>query len=354
MKRIRKDSLKEVLKNWALDRTVIAPRRTERGECIYDTFDEAGFTLDIAKPSAPPKRSLFPQSEVIFQIEQGGYRQAVSSSPTLLFGIRPCDHKGLLQSQSFMSQDLDDPYYRAKSEKVLTVVMACPGSMSPTCFCTTTSSGPWAESGFDLQLYDDGDAFLVEIGSERGFDLVSSSSFEEMDDAKAAEKIRAFQKAAGSRIPIILEVEDAMERLETSNKASDEVWEGFGKKCITCGGCSFVCPTCTCFTVSDRVVSVETGDRIRSWDSCLYAGFTKEASGHNPRRTSALRIKRRHEHKLLYHKDRDHHGGLCTCVGCGRCSDYCPVHIGLIEVAQAICSAKDSAGEEKRYSGGVS
>ncbi len=354
MKRIRKDSLKEVLKEWAAERTVIAPRRTERGECIYDTFDEESFTLDIAKPSSPPKRSLFPQSEVIFQVEQDGYRQVVSGNPTLIFGIRPCDHKGLLQSQSFMSQDLDDPYSRVKSEKTLTVVMACPGSMSPTCFCTTTKSGPWAESGFDIQLYDDGDAFLVEIGSERGSGLVSSNRFEDIDEARANEKIRTFQREAVSLIPVIPEVEDAMERLEVSNQSSDEVWENFGKKCITCGGCSFVCPTCTCFTVSDRVVAAGTGDRIRSWDSCLYAGFTKEASGHNPRRTAALRIKRRHEHKLLYHKDRDHYGGLCTCVGCGRCSDYCPVHIGLIEVAQAICSAQDGTGEEKRYSGGVS
>ncbi len=117
-------------------------------------------------------------------------------------------------------------------------------------------------------------------------------------------------------------------------------WEYFGNKCITCGGCSFVCPTCTCFNVFDRVFREGNGERLRSWDSCLYGGFTKEASGHNPRASKGSRLKRRHEHKLLYHTDRETYGSMSTCVGCGRCSDCCPVHIGTIEVAKHLTEKK--------------
>lgn len=339
MKRIRKESLKQVLKTWAEKYKVIAPRLTERGECMFDSFDEACFTLDYAKPSLPPKHSLFPQSETVFQVDKGSYRQIINRDSALLFGIRSCDLKGMLQSFSFMSKDMDDPFYTTRAENIVTVVMACPGSQSPTCFCTTTQSGPWAESGFDLQLYADGDSFLVEIGSARGNVLASLKEFEETDEQDTGEKIRSFRTLAAGRIPVIPEVAEAMDRLQ-AGIVPDEVWDRFGMKCITCGGCSFVCPTCTCFTVSDKVFEEGSGERVRSWDTCLYAGFTKEASGHNPRHSQALRIKRRHEHKLLYHADREKYGGLCTCVGCGRCSDYCPVHIGALEVARSVSSKR--------------
>ena len=155
MKRIRNDALKDALRAWAKTYSVIAPRRTAQGDCIFDDYDEASFTLDYKKPALPPKNSFLPQSEVIFQVEPGVYRQIILKQPTLLFGIRSCDLKGMLQSLSFMSGDLNDPYYSARAENTLSVVMACPGPQSPTCFCTSTRSGPSAEIGFDLQLYDD-------------------------------------------------------------------------------------------------------------------------------------------------------------------------------------------------------
>lgn len=349
MKRIRKDSLKTVLNEWARRYAVVAPIRTDKGECIFDLFDEERFTFDHGKLSMPPKRWLMPQSEVIFQVEGGRYRQSVSSDAVLLFGIRSCDLTGLNQSLSFMSGELDDPYYTARASSTLIVVTACAGPQSPSCFCTSTSSGPCADSGFDLQLYDEGDSYLVEIGSEHGAELASSDIFEEVDDGAGYERALLFKRHAQMRIPVVPEVSAAMDRLRTS-RVPDELWDNFGAKCISCGGCSFVCPTCTCFTVSDRVVSEGNGQRVRAWDTCLYGGFTREASGHNPRATKSARVRRRYEHKLLYHTDRDTCGGLSTCVGCGRCSDYCPVHIGLIEVAKTLSSLEYPACAERRYS----
>ena len=84
------------------------------------------------------------------------------------------------------------------------------------------------------------------------------------------------------------------------------------------------------------VTAEGSGERMRTWDTCLYAGFTREASGHNPRPSQASRLKRRHEHKLVHFNPVDNQGALCGCVGCGRCSDYCPVHIGTLEVVKAI------------------
>jgi len=335
MKILAKKDLVEVLKGWSRDYTVLCPNKVSHDEIMFDVFDEVRFTLDYTKPSMPPKSFLLPHSDTIFTVDEGVYHPVVAEKKTILFGIRACDMKGILQSMSFMTVDTDDVFYRTRRENTLAVVMACAGPQNETCFCTTTKSGPWAETGYDLQFYDMGENFLVEAGSEAGSALVNAGKFADADESGALEQIRSFRQQAQEKIPQLMQLEEAMDKL-ANNGVGDDLWEWFGKKCIVCGGCTFVCPTCTCFNVIDRKTDNSSGERLRTWDACLYGGFTKEASGHNPRSTQGLRIKRRHEHKLRYFQDRDTHGGVCTCVGCGRCSDYCPVHIGTIEVVKAI------------------
>jgi len=335
MKILDKKHLITVIKNWAERYRVISPVRTSHNETIFDIFDENTFTLDYTKPSMPPKSLYLPQSETIFTVENGEYTPVTSRIKSLLFGIRACDMTAILQSKSFMNGEVADLFYNSHSDNTITVVMACAGPQNDTCFCTTTKSGPYAKKGYDLQFYDVGESFLVAIGSETGTELSNIEGFSDIDDADALNKIQSFQKEAEQSIERIPEFTPAMDRLSNGG-IRDEFWERFGNKCIVCGGCTFVCPTCTCFNVADRPTAPGKGDRLRTWDACLYGGFTKEASGHNPRSSQGIRLKRRHEHKLLYYTDRDTHGGLCTCVGCGRCSDYCPVHIGTIEVVKAI------------------
>jgi len=335
MKILARKDLADVLKNWSDSYDVFAPGIKETGDIIFDRFDADTFTLDYGKPSLPQKSEFLPQSEVIFEMKEGEYREVLAGNGKVLFGMRACDVMGMRQSGNFMGRDVADPYYKAKEEEVLRVVMACSGPQNETCFCTTVGSGPSAERGFDLQFYDLGDEFLVEAGSERGKQLIDDDPFEAVDDAEAGTRKEKFTEQASMAVEKVPAVREAMERLRDGS-VSETVWDYFGRKCIICGGCAFVCPTCTCFNVSDYVTKRGEGLRVRSWDACLFGGFTREASGHNPRGTQALRVKRRHEHKLLYFNETDILEGLCGCVGCGRCSDYCPVHIGTLEVVQAI------------------
>jgi formate hydrogenlyase subunit 6/NADH:ubiquinone oxidoreductase subunit I len=337
MKTIAKENVKELLRSWTKEYLVLAPAKTPQGDCVFDAFQEDSFALDYGKPPLPPKSVFFPHSEVIFQVENNEFREVVTAQKAIMFGIRSCDMMGLLQCASFMTRDREDIYYRVKKDAAMTVVMACPGPQNETCFCTTTLSGPVAQKGFDLQFYDAGDVFIVETGSRKGEKLLSSDFLVEMDDTAAKEKIKAFTQKAVQSISVVQEVNEAMNRLKDGS-ADEGVWDYFGKKCIICGGCTFVCPTCTCFNVYDHESSPGKGVRARTWDACLYGGFTREASGHNPRATQGLRLKRRHEHKLLYFNETDVQGSLCSCVGCGRCSDYCPVHIGALEVVKKIAA----------------
>lgn len=338
MKQLAKSEIKNLLNHWAGEYRVLAPTLGAQGDCLLDTFDEDSFTLDYKKTPLPPKSAFFPQSETIFAVENGEYREVVSARKTLLFGIRSCDMMGIRQSAGFMTRDRRDIYSEAKREAAIIVVMACPGPQNETCFCTTMQSGPVAKKGFDLQFFDAGEFFIIQIGSGKGEAALSLFPLVDLDDDLAGEKVEAFRQKSAAAIAQVDAVPKAMNRLK-DHTADEGVWERLGFKCIQCGGCTFVCPTCTCFNVCDHPTGPGQGLRERSWDACLFGGFTREASGHNPRPTQALRLKRRHEHKLLNYHKTDIQEGLCGCTGCGRCSDFCPVHIGTLEVADAIAAA---------------
>lgn len=338
MKKLAKSELKDLLKCWSGGYRVLAPTLGSGGDLLLDDFDAETFTLDYKKTPSLPKSVLFPQSETIFTVENGEYREVMTAGKTLLFGIRSCDLMGLLQSASFMTRNRTDAYFAAKRDAATTVVLACPGPQNETCFCTTMESGPVAAKGFDLQFFDVGEFFMIEAGSAKGEAALALYPLAELDDGRAGEKIEAFRQRSAGAVARVDSVPEAMGRLK-DRTVDAGVWERFGLKCIQCGGCTFVCPTCTCFNVSDRQAGPGAGIRERSWDACLFGGFTREASGHNPRSSQALRLKRRHEHKLLDYNGTDIQGGLSGCTGCGRCSDFCPVHIGTLEVAAEIAAA---------------
>ena len=119
----------------------------------------------------------------------------------------------------------------------------------------------------------------------------------------------------------------------TNHRVDEALWEEMGKECFSCGGCTHVCPCCTCFDVMDQVAADQIGLRFRCWDSCQYAGFTREASGHNPRAKTKERVKRRFYHKLSFaYIQQDGHPG---CVGCGRCLTVCQA-FGLLDMAAVV------------------
>jgi formate hydrogenlyase subunit 6/NADH:ubiquinone oxidoreductase subunit I len=115
-----------------------------------------------------------------------------------------------------------------------------------------------------------------------------------------------------------------------ADRVPDGFWAAIADRCIACTGCNLVCPTCTCFGVEDRCWP-DRVERSRLWDSCQFDGFMREASGHNPLGTEALRTRRRLHHKLAADVRR---WGIITCVACGRCETVCPTGIGLLSVAR--------------------
>jgi len=299
----------------------------ENRELLLDKLN-----LDYESLVVPPKVIVFPQIESLFRFQDGKIVEMVKPKvPRLLFGLRACDVKAILFMDNFFKSNFEDIYYLNRSADKLLVIVGCKHPLE-NCFCTSTKTGPFLETGFDLQLVDIGNGYLVETGSEKGEEFVSS--YRKFFDEASKDDVQCSKAAkcdAEQAVSLTLDFEKAIKRF-CEDKVSEQMYERIGQRCIYCGGCLYVCPTCTCFNVFDEQI-INLGGRYRNWDACVFEGYTREASGHNPRLEKWIRTSRRYEHKLKYDYLTT---GTSGCVGCGRCLSSCPVNIGISQVIEEV------------------
>jgi len=296
--------------------------------------------LDYESLVIPPKAVAFPQLECLFEFQGAKITETIQAPrKKLLFGLRACDLKAILFVDEFFKRDFEDIYYRNRSKDRLMVVVGCKHPPRD-CFCTSTRTGPFLpapnqdgeseDSDFDLQMVDVGDAYVVEIGSKKGKEFVNSHTefFNDASEEIIAQSKEA-KRAAEQAVTRKVDFEKAIKNF-CEDKFPKDSYEKIAQRCIYCGGCLYVCPTCTCFNIFDEK-KADSGRRYRNWDTCVLEGYTREASGHNPRHDKWLRTARRYEHKLKYDYLTT---GVSGCVGCGRCLSSCPVNIGIVQVIE--------------------
>jgi ferredoxin len=177
--------------------------------------------------------------------------------------------------------------------------------------------------------------FLLQAVTEKGAALLSSSRLQSADDAKAeaAKAARAAVTASMGEVPDLSAAPAALLAL-FDNK---EFWQAQSAGCLSCGACTYLCPTCYCFNITDESNGI-SGVRMRSWDTCMSALFTLEASGHNPRANKAARLRNRVGHKFSYYPDI--HGGRFSCSGCGRCIKSCPSSVDIRKIVSDAVKAR--------------
>lgn len=286
--------------------------------------------LDFGNSKRLPKEALFPPSEVMFIYEGAQAEAPPSKGDRVLFGIRPCDARSfLLLDKIFDTPDYQDAYYVEKRERTYVVGIGCNRPLS-TCFCTSVGGGPFNEEGMDVLLSDLGDRYLVQVISERGRRLLEGNALlEEATESDLREGNRIAAEAR-ERVTSMVETEGLRDRL--MGMYDDPFWDALHQKCLGCGVCTYLCPTCHCFDVLDEG-GEQRGRRVRIWDTCQSALFTLHASGHNPRPSGRERMRQRIMHKFRYFVDNC---GEIACVGCGRCIRNCPVNMDLREVLSGI------------------
>lgn len=281
------------------------------------------------------KPHLFAPHEPLWRAsktEQGMRMEAVMpESRSLAFiGIRACDLSALgLQDRVFLGGPFVDPYYAARGEDILLIAMHC-SHPAATCFCVSTGDGPRAGAGFDLALNELDDGFLVEAGSAAGRDLASLLPLIEASSAHLAAAQQQDAHAVQSQTRKL-----PGRHLQAALFANLEHprWDHVAARCLSCGNCTMVCPSCFCHAEQDEpMLSGSASTHLRQWDSCFTEGHAY-IHGFQVRPETKHRYRQWLTHKLgSWHEQF----GRSGCVGCGRCITWCPVGIDITEEAQAI------------------
>jgi ferredoxin len=304
---------------------VIAPVRGPCGDTLFSTIHSPEQVVwNFQNPLHPPKQFVLPQTDPIVRIKRNGERHEVEptydDTRRFLFNVRSCDAKGIAFLTRMYEMEPADASYLRRANNLTIISLAC-NIPCPLGFCVCTGSGPFLSDSYDVQLTDLGESYLAEVGSEKGETAVSGvpDLFRPATEDEVSQRKRLETEAKNHFEQETCHFASAMRRISTG-RVQDALWEKMSDWCLECGGCNLVCPTCYCFSVKDLG---RDGDwiRCRMWDSCQYAAFTLEASGHNPRAHRKERMKRRFFHKVsaqYYQRD-----AMVGCVGCGRCIKVC-------------------------------
>jgi ferredoxin len=224
----------------------------------------------------------------------------------------------------------DDPYFVQRRRGAAVIAVAC-DEPCPTCFCTSVGGSPYGTDGADVLASRTGQGdLLLEPVTENGTALLARHAGllrPAASDASTAREGRA--RAAESRLAV-LDFSRVKAKMDAAFDSA--AWDAITRSCLGCGACTYVCPTCLCFDITDESRG-DRGVRIRTWDACQYSLFTLHASGHNPRPHKRARMRQRLMHKYSYAPET---ARAVFCSGCGRCVRACPVNLDIREMLAAI------------------
>ncbi|MCM8769554.1 MAG: 4Fe-4S dicluster domain-containing protein [Candidatus Omnitrophica bacterium] len=279
------------------------------------------------RPVQPVKFFFFPYHE---EILPGLSEQ----SPRVILGVTACDLAGLqVLDRIFAQSDFKDPNYQKRRERTLIISGDCYAPID-VCFCEKVGLQPYPEKGFDLNVSALEGGFLLEVGSEKGRNFLSeltglSEASEEQLHQQAKMRNKAKETVLQFNQPFNFP-SDLPNKIQPLLLA--EEWKEVWQKCVQCGSCNFICPSCACFFLEDQSRG-ESFEKARTWDACLFPGYARMASGVSPRPHLYERYRNRLACKYVYLPGNF---GLVGCTGCGRCIDGCAGRIDKRKVLTKI------------------
>ena len=317
--------LERLFSRLASEGTVFVPRRDEAGDiAILPWRPEEPVSLDYRNFLQSPKVFFFPQNQTLLRFEGSQSQEPeMPGGKVFLFGVRPCDARALtVLDRVFLDGERSDPYYARLRQETTVIALACSRTM-PSCFCSSVGGGPGDATGADVLAVEMAEGLLLRSQTGRGESVLRSAAdmLGEADEAAAEDSLERIRNLESQLARV--KTDDSARRLRDTFDLP--LWEAAGLKCLGCGACSFLCPTCHCFDITDEVRG-GVGRRVRTWDCCAYPLFTLQGSGHNPRPTARERWRQRIMHKFRYAVETF---GVSFCVGCGRCIRGCPVALDL-------------------------
>ncbi|HZJ03295.1 MAG TPA: 4Fe-4S dicluster domain-containing protein [Thermoleophilia bacterium] len=329
---ITKSALAESLEQLATTLHVAAPVE-ESGRVMFRRVHYAAELADHYLPTMlPPTKYARPPDEELlrFSWAEGPRVEPVfEAEEIVIFGVRPCDMHAFDLLDQIFSEENSDGHYQARREALTLIGMECLEPCDEHSFCRSMGSLE-ATGGFDLLLSEMGDGYYVRVGTAKGRALIGT--FQDAREAVYEDRKRLRKTYLRRESQFEHRLEDMYDELPRVLADSEDslLWDVLGEKCLSCGACTNVCPTCFCFDVHDDVnLDLQSGRRRRHWDSCQLEEFAMVGTGESFRQPRNLRVKHRFNHKGRYLMERY---GVPGCVGCGRCARDCLVGISPIEV----------------------
>ncbi|MEA2007767.1 MAG: 4Fe-4S dicluster domain-containing protein [Chloroflexota bacterium] len=313
------------------DYRVIGPQAKGSKFAFETVTDPDNLRLDYDTTILPPKKVLQPPQERLasFTLQEDPQVEAtVDAEPTVLFGVHTCDLQAIKLLDKVFAEDYPDTHYLTRRKQTLIVSLECLKPCDEHSFCKDMGTLT-AKDGYDIHLTELGSSYLVDVATEAGEELITNyaNSHNATDNDK-----RQLSETLSAKLPHFtsqLDFEVAELPAMLTAAFNHPIWEEMGSRCLSCGSCTNVCPTCYCFNVFDEVNMLLTkGTRLRQWDSCQLDEFAAVAGGENFREDRAARQRHRlmRKGKYIYEKFDE-----LGCVGCGRCIRTCTAKISIVE-----------------------
>jgi len=335
MKVLSKSKLTDVLNKLSNQQEVFVPlqRGEQSGYFSWADYqpERDELMLEALNVYQSPKNVVLPQTERMYGIINQGTEVDINqtfedSHPTLIFGVRGCDVKGILaMDEVFLTRGFVDSFYQARRVNNTIIANACyaPG---PNCFCPAMEVDPVEPAGADVIIRDCGDYYAWEARTGKGESVTAQLGGLLEDKELKLPSAKPFQMQ--------VDYQGVAEKLK--DMFEHPLWDKMAEPCINCGMCTYVCPSCYCFDIQVKMFG-EKGYRFRAWDSCMFEEYTREAGGGNPRGASKERFRQRFLHKLEFFHERY---GTPLCTGCGRCIIVCPTDVNIARIIKAVKEAE--------------
>jgi anaerobic sulfite reductase subunit A len=309
------EKFNEYLQSWQKDYKIFAPVLLAGKGSFTDTdsvrYQEISAVEEIAfhkKSDFSVKEVLLPITQTLFYFTEEQWTEPSCSTPKILLFARSCDIHAIKRlDEIYLKNGFEDPYYKALRDNVRICLIECRKSFD-NCFCVSMQTNITDE--YDLFVRPEGNDVYVGVYNDE-FTFPHEQEVE-------LEPLFVIENRINISVP---------DNLSPAH-ADAEIWQEYSVRCLGCGRCSFVCPTCSCFSMQDIFYrdNANAGERRRVWASCMVDGFTDMAGGHAFRKSKGDRMRFRVMHKIYDYKKRF---GYHMCVGCGRCDDSCPEYISF-------------------------
>ncbi len=330
-----KGAVAPLVKALMADYRVVGPQAKGPQFAFEPITDPAQLRLDYDISILPPKKVLQPQQERLaeFDMQDLQVEQVIETEPTVLLGVHTCDLHAIRLLDKVFSQEYPDAHYLKRREQTVIVSLECLEPCDEHSFCKSMGTLT-ADEGYDLHLTDLGAAYAVDVATEAGEQLLAR--YGNANEAGEAD-VNRMNEVLGAKWPRFtyrLNFDPAELPALLSTAYEHPLWEELGDRCLACGSCTNVCPTCYCFNVFDEVnMALTEGERFRRWDSCQLDEFARVAGGENFREARSSRQRHRFMRKGKYIYEKF---GELGCVGCGRCIRACVADISIVEGFNAV------------------